>query len=394
MPDTISRYESEFLDVLHDNITSEFHIEYTGYLSNHILHGVIALHRLGASTDRLVNFVNWYKDHLKKPEGITSRTQTKPEERTANIIREKQDYYHLLEYYTNKFETVYDHDDTKLDVLVREEFDTLHDGLVGSAMHGIIQLGYGYSCRSPDTVCEGLAYIHHSHSPMVVSEEAQKMLLGQGRRDVTDVLVEFGKDEDLKAFMLEEIRKPPLAELKTSNFQRKLFALLNHKGDDVLKYAHQVKTVPIQQNYTIQDAVDMCKWMFDTAVLIYTKAVTRNDFFFIHCVTASWALFEILPALSDPKQAIKCVKTMLCCLFAAYMAQGAPALTASTGSDVMKYASWEEIKKATVNLECDEHVYKLVQVVYDMSKEGNDKEKNELYMAAANVALNFNLKFN
>ena len=40
--------------------TSEkYHIEYRGFLSNHVAHGIIALAQLGATKERIQEFVDW-----------------------------------------------------------------------------------------------------------------------------------------------------------------------------------------------------------------------------------------------------------------------------------------------------------------------------------------------
>lgn len=38
--------------------TTTFYIEYGGYLTNHLSHGIIALHRLGASEARIDQFIS------------------------------------------------------------------------------------------------------------------------------------------------------------------------------------------------------------------------------------------------------------------------------------------------------------------------------------------------
>ena len=39
--------------------TSQYHIEYRGFLSNHVAHGIIALAKLGATKERIREFVDW-----------------------------------------------------------------------------------------------------------------------------------------------------------------------------------------------------------------------------------------------------------------------------------------------------------------------------------------------
>ena len=41
----------------------------------------------------------------------------------------------------------------------------------GSALHGLIQLGYGIRAECPHVVAEGLAYLHHSYLPFPAPPE-------------------------------------------------------------------------------------------------------------------------------------------------------------------------------------------------------------------------------
>ena len=52
-------------EFLVQNSTAKYFIEYGGFLSNHISHGIIALHRLGAPPSRIQRFVDWYERKLE-----------------------------------------------------------------------------------------------------------------------------------------------------------------------------------------------------------------------------------------------------------------------------------------------------------------------------------------
>jgi len=73
-------------------------------------------------------------------------------ERTGNMNSEmsellgaRMDYYLLLDHYENQLKTKCE--DT-LEKLIPENFPLLSTGLAGSALHGLIHLGYGYAAKN------------------------------------------------------------------------------------------------------------------------------------------------------------------------------------------------------------------------------------------------------
>ena len=49
---------SDFQSLLLENTVRKYYIEYRGFMSNHISHGITALYRLGATVDQLQRFVS------------------------------------------------------------------------------------------------------------------------------------------------------------------------------------------------------------------------------------------------------------------------------------------------------------------------------------------------
>ena len=39
--------------------SSKYHIEYNRYQSNHVAHGIVALSRLGATKERIKEYIDW-----------------------------------------------------------------------------------------------------------------------------------------------------------------------------------------------------------------------------------------------------------------------------------------------------------------------------------------------
>jgi len=48
---------SELQSLLLKNTSRKYYIEYNGFMSNHISHGIIALYRLGATVEQIERFV-------------------------------------------------------------------------------------------------------------------------------------------------------------------------------------------------------------------------------------------------------------------------------------------------------------------------------------------------
>ena len=369
------------LQMLEDNSTSRFFIVYQDGLANHMAHGIVALHRLGASKERIEQFVKWYQPRLEDRDGPTANNWKSSQTNVKELLGARCNYYTILEYYTEKYHNDYN---SNINLLVSNEFPKLQNGMMGAVFHGMIQTGYGMSVKSAKVVCEGLAYMHMVHVPFVASKEKMTSIeFGNGTKDILSVLRLFAKDKDMLQYYESEGQK---------NFLRKRVSkMIELKGIRLMDYVNMIK-VPVSNLETMQEVIMLCKWVIECATVVYVQAEYKNDFFLLHGVTAAWSLLQLLYSYDDPNPAIEAVKTFLSGLLAVYMCQGSPKLSPA-GQSSLEFENWDEIIKATLRSECDEHVYKLVQVVYEMSKETDDKGKQTLYKSAANEALNNNLYF-
>ncbi|MEW8548032.1 MAG: hypothetical protein AB2693_31395, partial [Candidatus Thiodiazotropha sp.] len=90
--------------------------------------------------------------------------------------------------------------------------------------------------------------------------------------------------------------------------------------------------------------------------------------------------------------AFEVVKVFLIVLMATYMSQNCPPLTATLNSAcIVDSKHWDDIVARTLAKTADEHVYKLVQVVYDMWK--LHPNNGHIYLQAAEIALTRSLYF-
>ena len=370
-----------------ESTANKYYIEYKGFLSNHLAHGVIALSRLGASPERLQQFTQWYSARLEAPDGATHQEQNEHNDvNTERATGQRHSYYALFEHYKGLLER---HQST--DELIRQTFPKLSQGMVGSLLHGLIHLGYGWASDSKQIILEGLAYLHHSYLPLTVSrvESLIEPLGSPGDMNVLEVLNLIKKDEDLKQVpdtIGGDLNDPKLRHLgRNARYQRRLCSLLVHRGDELVKYANRIqlpgvwdpsKPVAGQRNSLI-------KWLVDTSITLYIVCERRNDFVILHAVTSSWSLKNILSLVEDVSQIIQSVRVFLCIVLAVYVALKCPELKPEflpkDGSSA-DLPAWDKILADTVGrLDEDEHIYKLVQVCHDMAADEPGDRHASLY---------------
>ena len=356
-------------------------------MSNHISLGLRALQKLGAPISRAEKFITWHGEKLEAEEYHRAR-EAKDEPITTtpdNLIGARKSYYKLYDHYTKLLHEKYS---DSLSSLVASEFPKLACGMVGSAVHGMIHLGYGYDSKIPWFVCEGLAYLHYSNVPLNISPEGPDLrMLGCGDTDILDVVDELRNDQALIAYMNETIKLDKWSKRTTSDFQRKAGVLFTDRANDLARYAHKVKFPDhLRGEFNMAKVPALSKWLVDCAVIVYAIADRPNDFFLIHGVTCAWSVKNIVHLLTEVDQVLDTVRSYLCTLFAAYLAQSSPPLqrgliTNNPGSSYQ----WDDIVERAIQhdqLE-EEHIYKLVQVCKEMSEENEDKGMDSLYRLAA-----------
>ena len=312
--------DDELLSILTTNSTQKYYITYKGYLSNHLSHGIIALNRLGASRDRIERFIDVYSRRLDRPPLTASRAQSLAEQTSVeDLLGARTSYYRLVDHYTGLLASA----NQSITALIGNEFPKLSSGLVGSALHGLIHLGYGFSANSSRLVCEGLAYLHHSHLPLRASAGLLATPLGSGTTDIVDVVRTVAADGPLREFVEDQAKSDMWKTRLAGNFQRRVGVLMTERADDLVRYTQAVR---LPAFFTADDvdgdrADKIGRWLVDRAVVLYAASERRNDFFLLHCVTATWSLAQLLPLLPTHGDVDTVARVMLCALFAAYVAQ-------------------------------------------------------------------------
>ena len=370
---------TDLQQILKENCTKKFYIEFKEFLTNHMALGVIALHRLKADKERIDRFVQWYQERLEPPSGETARNQSSKEIDIDRLLGKRANFYILEKYYKEKLSNKCH---GNMEKFVKEEFQKLSDGIVGSAFHGLIFIGYGFVSRSAHTLCEGFAYLHHSYVQPILTDKSVQ--IGKGVTDIMDVLGNLAHDEELNSF----IKYFPPPKIFDNEFSEQMEGLLVKRGDKLLEYVKKIKIPEFDNECTKSVVNSLGSWILDCAVLVYCKSMNKNDFFLLHGVTSTWCLLQILSVYDDPNEIARVLQMQLIFLVATYLTEQTPPLSAHIGPEMWKYTEWDDIVNETmIQEELDEHVIKLVQIVHELAKDTKDPEKEKLYKSAANVAL-------
>ncbi len=379
-------------NILLENCTDKYFIEYDVYLSNHMSTGIIALNNLRVSEHRIKCFVDVYNKRLEKPqygdhldEQLDGPLIT--DDQAQRLLGKRKAYYNLLKYYRYRLTEW-----GSVDILIQKEFPKVSLGLIGSALHGLILTGYGINADNDQVICEGMAYLHHSYDPIRFQDSHIKDVsqFGKGNREILDVLKDVGNDDNLRQIMLDGAAK--LAERGVEFDFCDRASVLMEVGEQLLVYANQIDVPIIKTSTSVNQEVvtELSNWILNQMIAVYTFSETRNDFFLLHAVTSSWAMKQIIPLLHD-LDALLALRTLTCSLIAAYVVQDTPALNADYGKypGISSAETWEKIIEETISQDFDEHIYKLVQISYECWCHLEDKNCTlaGLYISAARTAL-------
>jgi hypothetical protein len=307
-----------------------------GRLSNHLPMALVALHRLGASDDRLARFAELYRPRLLP---LASAPALGTFQAWLGARGHADAYAPVRAYLVARI------DDDGIEVVVRRHLPFLVDGLSGAAFHGIIRLAYALESASPSRVAAGLAYLTQVHQ-----------LLGARGHGPTVT------DEPLDAFRRLSQDAGLLSVVADGNIGEQMRAVSEHPSFDGVVDWLAVTT-------------DTPRRLTDAAVALYAAT---DDFIALHGVTASHAIAVVSPYVDDAGQLSS---WWFQALAAAYVTIGAPGLD-DPGASLRPWlehpASWEEVTGAATASD-DEHVVKLVYSARELEARSADP----LLLAAA-----------
>lgn len=354
--------------------SKNYHIEYDGFLSNHVIHGIIALYRLSANEERIQSFIKFYSHKLRQPELIK-------EERSIEDLKGKRIAYKTL---VDHYYEIYLDCNSDVKLFLEKTWPDLCDGMAGSAIHGLIHLGYALSEGYAQNIIDAVAYVHHSYVPVKCTEKLNNNpdMFGRGKENPLDIVKEIG--ETLTEKMYSKIEDEEILKLPKSYLQRRIAALHIFYPKEVLDF---VKRIYVPES--IKTCLDLAYYALRLSIIVYIKSARKNDFFLVHGVTSGWSVTKIVKVLGDCDLSRRTITVYVATLLCAYVGQLSPKLNNSGQVNDVDKEWWEDIRKEVLAREEDEHIYKLIQVCKEMWEERGWEE----CPVAARLALDNPLTF-
>jgi len=288
-----------------------FHIEFNGFLSNHVKHAVVALNGLGASPKMIKEYYDAYVKCTTYGYGLEP---PRPSEHT--ITQDNwQVYFGKHSSFTSYCE-FFDRKEKELGMkrILEEYVPSLLPGCVGSLMHGTIHLGWALDSGNRWMIIEGLAYMVFSY----VSCHPEKTFpetFGQiADKSAMDSLLRIADAWDADGDALRGWLETTLADEKYSvsaGFHPELAVTgAQFNIAKVLTEGHPlIHATPVWIND--QDMPTIWDQLYEAVTLLYmTKP---GDFFILHLITSLHAMEQITNRLpiDQQKRAIKCYWTAM-----------------------------------------------------------------------------------
>lgn len=276
----------------------KFDIEFHGYLSNHVKHALIALDRIEASEERVLEYFDEYTKET--PYGLKLHPVSKPWEsvkpvsskewKSLDLLGKKVKWQEQTLFMHQELVSRFDHN---IDLLVQEYAPDVVSSVAGGLTHGIIHLGWAIDAQNEWMVCEGLAYMSFGFVaadpkkflprfyPMDSEPDCMQSLLRVAREFENNSLQESWIENAKNAYKDDETFHP---ELSGSGTQ--------HTVAMVLDKVHPVATnLPSWLND--KDLVLVWKDLYQTAVWLFLATVDQDkngNFLVLHLISSLWGL--------------------------------------------------------------------------------------------------------
>lgn len=335
-------------------------IEWGGFLTNHLAHGLISLDALGASRSLMERFHGTYVDRLteRRPSSAGSPRLKQSSLRTMPLGRRQ---------HFGPIERAFDQETAgdapaHLRAVVATHFPRLVDGLAGAAFHALIHLGTGVRMECRSLVTEGLAYLAHSWLP-VGGKTAALQGAGVGKMSALECFEAVRREGRLQQRLVDAW--PAVSGLPTGYFQRCMHAFAGVDGSEATAAAVAELRACTDRCALPASPEDAGALLLDASLQLYVRS-PGNDYFLLHGVTAAFNLCTLLPLL-EPAVALRACRQMLMALVATYVAQRCPALCPSEQSPYwprgdLGAVAWEALRKEALAPDQEvrnEHAYKL-----------------------------------
>jgi len=329
---------------------NDYDIEYGGFLSNHISHGLITLAQLNASDER---FDKWYDAYLQHEVlGYQLEPSRKPSDVTIteDNLHEylgKRDYFpNLYEFFQKQLER----NDTA--ETVNKYFPLVSAGIAGSALHPMIHLGFSLDFGKCDVpIAEGLAYLVHSYLPLTDfskfnPEESTEQL------DLKTIIGQVQQDKEL----WNKVRTPEVI----SSFQSRLKLFQN--STTVLSYVS--KWNALHQNPSTEEEkeklfAEACEELATVSVFaFYNTKPASSEFFLLHGVTGCFSAIKIAKTLKSHEERMKLLFYFTYALVSVFVTEGSPDVIACSkdpNHPVSPKQDWESIVNEIIDVNSEKN---------------------------------------
>jgi len=365
-----------------------FHIEYRGYLSNHLAHHLLAAYGLGATPERLEAI---YAEHARYLEPRIPATDELTSTNWAEYLGQRAAYDDYLQYFDK---AIVEHGTVQT---MHEYFPRLMPGMLSSATHPLIHLGYGVEFfRDLEKVegyqdlvtAEGLAYGAHSYLDL-------SALINPNGRDSArhDASVTASFDESSLFKLLHDLSEDSEWNQVTTEhrFQDRVKQVVTQRASVLHQHIFGILPPGLELTPQLHDAV--LRQLYTATVTMYMSryvAANEMEFFHAHAITSLHATRQLLPMLTRAEDRVRLLRLQIAALLLIYLAQGRgpfdPAAVVKWTQEciVHRGEGWGGIVNEA--LAChDEHV---VKVVYSLREvESIYPNPNNLWFNAANATV-------
>lgn len=293
-----------------------YHIEFNGFLTNHAKHAVIALHRLGASSQRIQEYYDSYAKCTTYGYGLEP---AKPSEHT--ITGENWQMYFGQHCSFTSYCQFFDQKEKELGMerLLREYVPILLPGCVGSLMHATIHIGWALDSGNRWMIIEGLAYMAFSYLSCNPDRAYTSARSPEKDKSPLDSILRIANVWETEHEELQSWLEKTLTDEKYSasnGFHLELAVTgAQFNVAKVLAEGHPlVHDTPAWIEH--QDMATIWEGLYEAVTLLFmTKP---GDFLILHLVTSLHAMEQIANRLpiDQQKYAVKCYWTaMLAIIF-------------------------------------------------------------------------------
>ncbi|CAM9214500.1 unnamed protein product [Discosporangium mesarthrocarpum] len=316
---------------------TQYHIEFNGYLSNHVKHAVIALAGLSAPPSRIRGY--WDEYTKLTPYGLPlepaeplNQTKDLTDEDLEQILGKKVDFPALCKFFDKRVQEL------GTPATLQRYAPLLIPGCVGGLTHGLIHLGWALDAGHRWMTVEGMAYLAFCH----VSAHPERFI-DRSHDDSTPFqsllrVADEWTSQDLGSWASDLIVGPKYgeatgfhAELVPSGFQWNVAKVLEEGHPILYALPSWLDDMPVEK--ALEGLYKMVNLFYltsagygageDPTEEVENSAEHTGSFLVLHLVTSLWALEHIIASLEEGQQ-----RQALKCFWVAMLGLG---LTGSTG---------------------------------------------------------------